>query len=193
MGHRKGDPRPDEQVQTEPGDNARRVRIMRELMSQAPCNLTDNNAVVERYIWYLNVCEMHDDRPTVAGFALAMGYTREHIRHVKDGVVKSVPQDVVLTLKRVWDGLNQLMEQFMMDGKLNPATAIFLLKNNFGYKDVVETVVAKKDPYENGNPEEIARKYLSGMAPAIEAPTEIARENAPIVETMVIDQTGTVE
>jgi hypothetical protein len=89
--------------------------------------------------------------------------------------------------------LNQMMTQYMVDGHLNPVTAIFLLKNNFGYKDQTETVVVKQDPYESGDPEEIARKYLSGMAPGIEAPQEIARTDTPIVETVVIDQTGTVE
>lgn len=95
-------------------------------------------------------------------------------------------------LKRVWDMLNQMMTQYMVDGHLNPVTAIFLLKNNFGYRDQTETVVVKKDPYESGDPEEIARRYLSGMAPALDAPQEIAPDK-PVVETVVVDQSGTVE
>ena len=158
-GHKKGVPRPDQQVNAPPGENARRVR---------------------------------DDRPTVEGVALATGYDRLSIRRIKDGEVKSVPEEVRTTLKRVWDMLNQMMTQYMVDGHLNPVTAIFLLKNNFGYRDQTETVVVKKDPYETGDPEDIARKYLSGMAPALDAPQENARE-APIVETVVIDQSGTVE
>ena len=193
MGHKKGVPRPDEQVQTEPGDNARRVRIARVLMSMPRFDATSVESVSERFMWYLDVCEMYDDRPTVEGFALASGYDRSSLWRMLNGEVKSVPDDVRNALKRVWDMLNQMMTQFMVDGKLNPATAIFLLKNNFGYKDVVETVQVKKDPYESGNPEEIARKYLSGMAPALDVPQENARNDAPATETVVVDQTGTVE
>ena len=193
MGHRKGDPRPDEQVNAPPGENARRVRIGRELMMKPRMDTRSADAVSERFLWYLDVCEKYDDRPTIEGFALASGYDRVSLKRMKDGEFKSVPDDVRNTLKRIWDLTNQMMTQYMVDGHLNPATAIFLLKNNYGYKDVVETVVAQKNPYEDGNPEDIARKYLAGMAPAIEAPTENAREDAPIVETVVIDQTGTVE
>lgn len=192
MGHRNGDPRPDQQVNAPPGENARRVRIARVLMSKERVDTSSVEAVTERFLWYLDVCEQFDDRPTVEGFALATGYDRVSIRRIKDGEVKSVPEEVRTTLKRVWDMLNQMMTQYMVDGHLNPVTAIFLLKNNFGYRDQTETVVVKKDPYETGDPEDIARKYLSGMAPALDAPQENARE-APIVETVVIDQSGTVE
>ena len=191
-GHKKGVPRPDQQVNAPPGENARRVRIARVLMSKERVDTSSVEAVNERFLWYLDVCEQFDDRPTVEGFALATGYDRLSIRRIKDGEVKSVPEEVRTTLKRVWDMLNQMMTQYMVDGHLDPVTAIFLLKNNFGYRDQTETVVVKKDPYETGDPEDIARKYLSGMAPALNAPQENARE-APIVETVVIDQSGTVE
>lgn len=191
-GHKPGVPRPDEQVNAPPGENARRVRIARVLMSMPRVDTSSVEAVNERFLWYLDVCEQFDDRPTVEGFALATGYDRVSIRRIKDGEVKSVPEEVRLTLKRVWDMLNQMMTQYMVDGHLNPVTAIFLLKNNFGYRDQTETVVVKKDPYESGDPEEIARRYLSGMAPALDAPQETAPEK-PAVETVVVDQSGTVE
>ena len=192
MGHKKGVPRPDEQVNAPPGENARRVRIARVLMSKPRVDTSSVEAVNERFLWYLTVCEQFDDRPTVEGFALSTGYDRNSLRRIKDGETKSVPEEVRITLKRVWDMLNQMMTQYMVDGHLNPVTAIFLLKNNFGYKDQTETVVVKKDPYETGDPEEIARRRLAGMAPALDAPQEIARD-VPVVETRIVDQDGKVE
>ena len=189
MGHRKGDPRPDQQVEALPGENARRVRIAKVLMSKPKFDLTSADSIGERFLWYLDVCEEYDDRPTVEGFALASGYSRSHLFRALHGEYKSVPEESVNTLKRVWDMLNQMMAQYMVDGHLNPVTAIFLLKNNFGYKDQTETVVMKKDPYESGSPEEIAQRYLSGVAPALDVP----QETAPIVEHIVIDQSGKVE
>jgi hypothetical protein len=88
--------------------------------------------------------------------------------------------------------LESLMEQYMSTGKINPVSGIFLLKNNHGYKDQTESVVIKKDPYESGDPEEIARRYLAGVAPALPESRPVAQD-APVVETVVVDRTGTVE
>lgn len=189
MGHRKGDPRPDQQIQTEPGENARIVEMAQRYMENAKCDMTDPEAVVDRYNWYLSRCIEFDDKPSVAGMALAFGYSRMHLLRIKNGEIKSVPEEVSDTLKRAWDALEYALNKYMMDGKINPIPALFLLKNNHGYKDQSEQIVIHRDPYDTGNPEEIARKYLSGVAPALDAP----QENAPIVETVVIDQTGTVE
>ncbi len=192
MGHRKGDPRPDEQVNAPRGENARRGNIGRELFMQPKVDMRNPEAINDRYMWYLDKCAEWDDRPTVEGFALATGYDRASLFNIANGFVKSVPQESINTLKRVLNMLNQIMTQYMVDGHLNPVTAIFLLKNNFGYKDQTETVVVKKDPYETGNSEEIARGYLMGMQPSLDAPPA-GQENAPLVQTYVVDQTGTVE
>ena len=193
MGHRKGDPRPDEQVNAPPGENARSVQMAMRYMELGKCNMTDPDAVVDRYNWYMERCVDFDDKPSVAGMALAFGYDRKHLLRIKDGEVKSVPSEVCDTLKRAWAALEYVLNKYMMDGHINPVPGIFLAKNNFGYKDQVESVIIKRDPYESGDPEEIARKYLAGMPPALDGPGQIAPENAPIVETVVIDQTGTVE
>ena len=192
MGHRKGDPRPDQQIDAPPGENARRVRIGMELMKQPRVNMQNPDDVIDRCAWYLEKCAEWDDRPTVAGFALAMGYSRDQLLTIKNGLVKSVPAESVDTLKRAWDLINQTMEQYMVDGHLNPVTAIFLLKNNFGYKDQTESVIVRKDPYETGDPEEIARRRLAGMAPALDVPRDSALD-VPIVETRIVDQDGKVE
>lgn len=193
MGHRKGDPRPDQQIQLTPEENADILTRMYGLAKQPKCDMSDPDAVADRYDWYVDYCISHGLRPSVASMALAYGYDRVTLLRMKDGVIKSVPEASCNTLKRAWDMLTALMEEYMLTGKINPVPGIFLLKNNHGYKDQTETVVVKQDPYESGDPEEIARKYLSGMAPCIDAPQEIARTDAPIVETVVIDQTGTVE
>lgn len=90
--------------------------------------------------------------------------------------------------------LNAAMEQYMAVGRINPVSGIFLLKNNHGYRDQSEQVVIRRDPYETGDPEEIARRYLAGMPAALDAPENArSQENAPVVETVVVDQTGRVE
>ena len=193
MGHRKGDPRPDERISLTPEENASMIAAMHGLAKQPRCNMSDPNAVADRYDWYVDYCIANGVRPSVASLALAYGYERTHLLRIKDGLVKSVPEESCNTLKRAWDMLTALMEEYMLTGKINPIPGIFLLKNNHGYKEQSETVVIKKDPYETGNPEEIARRYLSGMAPGLDAPADSVQADRPIVETVVIDQTGTVE
>lgn len=192
MGHRKGDPRPDQQISLTPEENASIISAMHGLAKQPRCNMSDPDAVAERYDWYVDYCIENGLRPSVASLALAYGYDRTYLLKMKDGGVKSVPEASVNTLKRAWDMLTALMEEYMLTGKINPVPGIFLLKNNHGYKDQTETVVVKKDPYETGDPEEIARRYLAGMAPALDAPNEEIQDK-PVVETVVVDQTGTVE
>lgn len=189
MGHRKGDPRPDQIPQFEPEELSELVATSYGLTKMPRCDMTDPDAVAERYDWYVRYCIENAIRPGVAGFALAFGYDRKHLLRIKDGVIKSVPESVCDTLKRAWGMLEMLMEQYMLTGKINPVPGIFMMKNNFGYQDQTETVIVKQDPYESGSPEEIAQRYLSGVAPALDVP----QETAPVVETVVIDQSGKVE
>ena len=192
MGHRKGDPRPDRQVQIDPDELSEMVASVYGLTKQPKCNMQDPDEVAERYDWYVQYCIDNGLRPGVAGMASAYGYSRIWLFQVKNGMVNSVPEESINTLKRAWAMLESLMEQYMATGHINPVSGIFLLKNNHGYKDQTESVVIKKDPYESGDPEEIARRYLAGVAPALPESRPVAQD-APVVETVVVDRTGTVE
>jgi len=193
MGHRKGDPRPEQRLQASPDEISRMVSSAYQRFKMPRCDMSDPDAVAARYDEYVQNCIDTGTKPDVAGMASAFGYGRVWLTKMKDGEVKSVPEEVVITLKRAWAMLEDLMNQYMTDGKIIPVVGIFLLKNNHQYRDQTETVVIKQDPYESGDPQEIARKYLSGMAPALDVPQENARTDAPIVETVVVDQSGTVE
>ena len=193
MGHRKGDPRPDQQIQSAPGENARDVMLVHVIAKQPKCVMSDPVAVADRYDWYIDYCIENDMRPSVAGLALAYGFSRDWLLQMKNGLVKGVPAEAVDTLKRAWDALAALMEEYMMNGRINPIPGIFLLKNNHGYRDQSEQVIIKRDPYETGDPEEIARRYLAGMPAALPQESAPGHENAPVVETVVVDQTGRVE
>lgn len=192
MGHRKGDPRPDQVPQLEPDELASFVRAAYERSKMPRCDMKDPDAVAERYNWYIESCIQNNSRPGVAGLASAYGYDRKHLLRMKDGEIKSIPADVCDTLKRIWSMFEDLMEQYSITGKINPVTSIFMFKNNFNYKDQSESVIIKKDPYESGDPEEIARRYLAGVAPALPESCQVAQD-APVVETVVVDRTGTVE
>lgn len=56
-----------------------------------------------------------------------------------------------------------IMVQMMQNGKLNPVTAIFLLKNNHGYKDQQDVVITPNTPAEGRDPSDIRNQYIQAL------------------------------
>lgn len=56
------------------------------------------------------------------------------------------------------------MEDYMLNGKINPVSGIFLMKNNFGYTDKSEVVLTPNTPLgEETPPEVLCQKYLDDV------------------------------
>ena len=62
--------------------------------------------------------------------------------------------------------LEELWVDYMQNGKMNPASGIFLGKNMFQYKDVQDVVVTPNNPYDTQSEEELSGKYLTGSVKA---------------------------
>ena len=116
-----------------------------DLLSFAPLNLKlcSGEIVMQRCKDYFALCTKNEIRPSIAGFALSLGTSRETLLKYIKGEV-AIPDDVKQVLDTYYSALNALMEDFAQSGKINPIPAIFLLKNNFGYKDQQDFVVNNK-------------------------------------------------
>ena len=79
-------------------------------------------------------------KPSVAGFALSIGVSRQTLIDYINGVTP-IPKQNRIALERFYGLLNSLMEDYIQNGKINPVAGLFLTKNNFGYKDTQEFVV----------------------------------------------------
>ena len=55
--------------------------------------------------------------------------------------------------------MEEITVSLLMDGKVNPAAGIFILKNHNGYKDTQDVVLTPNNPISDIPPEEIAEKY----------------------------------
>ena len=70
-------------------------------------------------------------------------------------------KESVDAIKKAYGFLEELWEDFMMNGKVSPPNGIFIGKNHFNYKDVQDVVIA---PQNNGDQdmsaEDIAKRYL---------------------------------
>ena len=142
---------------TQPGDIAR-ITLHNMQLSQLPEINCDNiEEVEERVQLYFEKCIEDDVKPGVAGLCLSLGISRQAWSQWGTGRRRSKEyQDLVYRTRLV---MESIMEQYMLQGKINPVTGIFLLKNNFGYKDNTEVVITPGDPLgERLDTEAIKRK-----------------------------------
>lgn len=158
---RKVRSRPDKTVQAEPGENSKFTRHNRMLFALAPISFNSPDEVADRTTTYLDICEQNDMKPSVAGYALALGISRQELWNIVTGK-RVKPPAVVDLLKRAYHLLNAQMEDYMQNGRINPVSGIFLMKNAFGYTDKQEIEVAAKQDADS-SPDELAAKYADAI------------------------------
>ena len=131
---------PTTQLDVEPGDNSKYLRHALTTLNMPPIDIADAKQVEERLFWYFNHCADSDMKPTVNGMCNALGIHRDTLHTWRTGEHRSGShQEVVLKAYRL---LEELWEDYMMNGKINPVSGIFLSKNLFvGYSDKQEFVL----------------------------------------------------
>jgi hypothetical protein len=73
-----------------------------------------------------------------------------------------LPTLTVDSIKKAYDFLETLWENYMHNGKINPVSGIFLAKNNFGYQDKVEHVLTPNMNNDSDySADDIRKRYLS--------------------------------
>lgn len=152
------------QVQTEPGDNTKYINFAMVLMSLPDIDLDSPQAVNDRVCEYFTLCADNDMKPSVAALALSLHIERNTLWKWANGETKSKNSEIVHTIKRAYQVLDALMNDYMQNGKINPVSGIFLMKNNMGYKDEQKIELKPESPLGNmGNPEEINRRYIESI------------------------------
>lgn len=144
-----------------PGENARFIRFAMASWDLPPIDISDPQQVKDRIALYFQHCAENDRKPQVIGMANWLGVDRDTINNWKRGVVRKdthsgIVQKALAMLEEMW-------ADYMQNGKINPASGIFLAKNWFGYKDIQDVVVTPQAPYETGSAEDVAARYIEGM------------------------------
>ena len=129
-----------------PGDNARYLRHAMGAWDLPPLNLDDDAAVAERVAWYFNHCAEDDMKPTVTGLSNALGIHRDTLHSWATGSTRSKTSERSDLIKRAYSLLAELWEDYMLNGKVNPVSGIFLGKNHFGYTDKQEVTLTPGKP-----------------------------------------------
>lgn len=97
-------------------------------------NTDDEKQVLARTQEYFNICVNKNTRPTIAGYALALGVNRLTLIHWVE-TPKAKPEAVQRILQRYFAMFENLIEIALMEGQAYPLSTMFLAKNNLGYKD----------------------------------------------------------
>ena len=157
----------DMQVHTDPGDNTKYISNAMLMWNWEKPDMTSVEAVQKRIEDYFNLCAANDNKPSVAGMAFAFGIDRRTLWKWVNGIeCQFISEPVRDTIKKAYRILNIVMEDYMQNGKINPVSGIFLMKNNMGYADQSEIVITPNSPLgSESNPESVTQKYA-------ELPTE---------------------
>lgn len=110
-------------------------------------SLGDYDECVQAITNYFAFAGKNDVKPTISGIALALGTNRQafldacetgEVKQPVTGTCIILPNAVQQLFIALRDNYIAMMEGFMESGSIHPACGIFLLKNNAGYKEVVE-------------------------------------------------------
>ena len=137
----------DNGLMAESGDNTKYLSLGMELFNLPAIDLKDPEQVNNRLNEFFEIHARYDMKPTVAGMGMALGLDRRRLWEIKTGnfgTQKSLSELPTLTkdsIKKAYEYMEILWENYMQNGKINPVSGIFLGKNNFGYQDKQEMVL----------------------------------------------------
>ena len=158
----------DAALSVQPGDNTKYVLLGAKLFNLPPIDLKDPEQVNERLNEFFQIHADADMKPTVSGMGMALGLDRRRLWEIKTGnfgTQKSLSELPTLTkdsIKRAYEYMEILWENYMQNGKINPVSGIFLGKNNFGYQDKTEYVLTPNSQNDSDyNAEDIKKRYLT--------------------------------
>ena len=128
----------DAALNLEPGDNRLYIQISAKLMEMPEIDLKDPAQVAKRLGEYFSLMADNDTKPTVAGLGLALGLDRRRLWEIRNDNLehRSLPPETVDLIKKAHKVMENLWENYMNNGKINPVTGIFMGKNQFGYQDI---------------------------------------------------------
>lgn len=153
-------------VQTNPGDNTKYLNHNLQIATLPSIDTADEKQVEKRIYEYFQICADNDMKPSMAGMALAIGVSRNTLWEWSVGGFRSDTH--YDTIKKAVQMLDSQMVDYMQNGKINPVSGIFLMKNNFGYKDQQEVVVTPNAPLgEQVSAEELRERYIESVPEAL--------------------------
>lgn len=131
-------------------------------------DLNDLDEVAAVSYRFMMACAKAGNLPSFSLLCAALGYSRVYVY----GLLRRKKNEVTELLSVLQTAFAGILESTSLARRCGEVTAIFVLKNSGqGYSDRVDICAntdSKLEPFETGEPEAIARRYLSGMAQPID-------------------------
>lgn len=149
----------------EPGDNAKYIAFGLATFNMPTIDMNKPDEVQARINWYLKRCMDNDMKPGIVGLANALGVSRKTLWAWKtDQNGKTINSASIDLIKKAYNFIEEMWEDYMLNGKASPPNLIFLGKNHYGYLDTTEVVVTPNNPLQDLNADD-ARKRLVESIP----------------------------
>ena len=116
--------------------NVRHIDHAMGLALMKPLEVWDADSIGRRTLEYLDKCKEDGVRVNLSTYALALGTTPDGLNDLINDKRKT--DEVRAALLKGISLVEGIMIEMMMEQRINPVSAIFLLKNHFGYKDQSE-------------------------------------------------------
>ena len=150
------------QEYVEPGDNAKYISFALATFNAPPIDMNKPDEVQDRINWYLGRCMENDMKPGIVGLANALGVSRKTLWAWKtDQNGKTINSTSIDLIKKAYNFIEEMWEDYMLNGKAAPPNLIFLGKNHYGYADTTEVVVTPHNPYQGESDDDLKKKYLT--------------------------------
>lgn len=134
--------RPEQTVQTEPGENTKYILHDMKLSALPAIDVNDPEQMQQRINDYFRICSEDDIKPSVSSLGLAFGISRATMFNWLTGKTQTLSnKESFDTFKKAYDQINSYYEHMLNNGKINPVSGIFLLKNNYGYQDTTQHII----------------------------------------------------
>ena len=122
------------------------------------CNLLSAPDIEKRSLEYFKACSDDGIRPSLTGYALALGTTVKGLQNLFSD--RRLSDECINALGKGAAKVEDVIISMMLDTRIQPVTGLFILKNHFGYKDAsdvnINTIRKSGD-----SPQELAEKYAS--------------------------------
>ena len=136
-------------------------------LGDTPIDFRNPEEVRQRVLDYFAIAQKTDIRPTVTGLAMAFGMRRQRLYELKMGTYrkggkyKDIPEESLEEIRKGYDMLENLLEQYMLADDINPITGKFMATNHFGYKDSSSIDIGTiADSEERPSIDSIRAKYI---------------------------------
>lgn len=154
--------RTDNDFQTaKPGQNTRTTNYALTMANLPLIDVNNPSQVESRINEYFNICASFDLKPSVAGLAIAFDADRTTLfnwLNRKTGTIQNM--ESFNLLKKAYKTINAMYETYLNDGSINPVSAFFIMKNNFGYRDTTDYIVTANQEQQISLPDIVQRSGL---------------------------------